>query len=226
MQLNAGKQLGFTIIELLAMLLIITIMLIGVVPGYQDMIRNTQATSMADRLVQSLRLAQSEAIKRGVPVTVCPISASFDPATAFEVDEDLAASEQWPCQNTSTWSAWKVFVDPQFNSTENYTGGTSPIIMYVRNEVAGSITANISGPITYDPLGFANINPATTRSGWTWSSSYSSGEWAWTNTYSSSYAGTYYRAFTVTPDGCTGDNGRLIEINQTGAITTSSANCP
>lgn len=224
-QLSVGKKLGFTLVEMLAVILIVTIMIIGVVPGYQDMIRNTQATTMADRLAQSLRLAQSEAIKRGVPVTVCPISASFDPATAFDTNEDLATSEQWPCVDTSTWSAWKVFVDPNFDAVEDYTDG-SPIILYVKNEIAGSITANVSGSLTYDPMGFANINPSSTRSGWTWSSSFGSGEWSWSYGYSSEYSGAYYRAFTVTPDGCTGNHGRLVEINQTGLVTTNSATCP
>lgn len=218
-QLNVGKQFGFTIVEMLALIVMLTILVTGVVPGYQDLVRNTQATTITDRLAESFRIAQSEAIKRGVPVTVCPISGDFNPTGDFD-----EGTEQWPCVDTNNWNAWKVFADPNFDGAENFDDGW-PIILYVKNDIQDSITSNIAARITYDPMGFANINPTDTRSGWSWSGSYSSGEWGWSYGYSSDYSGAYYRAFTVTPDGCTGNNGRLLEITQTGTIKITNTTC-
>lgn len=211
---------AFSIVEMMTVVIILSLLITAAIPGYENFVRNNQAFILASRLESSLRLAQGEAIKQGVPVTVCPISASFNPTTDFN-----HSIEQWPCQSTNTWTAWKVFSDPNFNFIEDFSNGW-PIIEYVGGDIPnGSITSNISGPITFDPMGFANINPAATRGGWTWASSFSSGEWNWSYNYTSAYAGTYYRVFTIVPNGCTGQNARALEITQNGVITVSNVDC-
>jgi Tfp pilus assembly protein FimT len=214
------KQIAMTIVEMLTVVIIISLLLTAAIPGYENFMRNNQAFILASRLESSLRLAQGYAIKLGIPVTVCPISSSFNPTTAFNQTE-----EQWPCQNISEWDAWKVFQDPNFNFTEDFTNGW-PILEYVGGDIpTGTITSNISGPITFDPMGFANVDPTASRAGWTWSDSYSSGEWTWSYTYSSAYTGTYDRTFSVVPAGCTGQNARSIDITQNGLITVSNIDC-
>lgn len=221
-QPHVGKNhtQAFTIVEIMTVVIILSLLITAAIPSYENFVRNNQAFIMVSRLESSLRLAQSEAIKQGIPVTVCPISSTFNPTTDFN-----QSIEQWPCQNTTTWDAWKVFTDPHFNATEDFANGW-PILEYVGGDIpTGSITTNIASPITFDPMGFANINPSTTRSGWTWSSSYSSGEWQWSYNYGSTYGGTYYRLFTIIPTGCTGQNARLLEISQNGVITISNTDC-
>ncbi len=117
-------------------------------------------------------------------------------------------------------------MDPNFNATEVFTDGW-PIIQYVGGDIpTDSVTSNVSGHITYDPMGFANLNPQVTRAGWTWSSTLSSGDWVWSYTYGSAYNGTYSdRIFTIEPAGCTGNNARLVEVTQNGVITISNADC-
>lgn len=221
LQLSVGKikNYGFTVVEIMLVVAIIALLMTAAVPSLESMLRNNQSMSIASKLVASLRLAKAEAIKRGIPVTVCPINPAFTVSAAFN-----EAVEQWPCQNSTNWTAWKVMTDPGFNATENFSDGW-PVLQYVGNNPTGTISSNLAGPITFDPMGFANIQPATTRSGWTWSSSYSSGEWQWSNSYVSAYGGTYYRVFTVTPAGCTGKNARAIEVTQNGVITISNVAC-
>ncbi len=220
LQPRVGKSRAFTVIELMTVLVIMSLLITAAVPGYEDFVRNNQANIIASRLEASLRLAQGAAIKNGIPVTVCPISASFNPTVAF--NESI---EQWPCQSITTWDAWKVFTDPDFNAMEDFSNGW-PIIEYVGGDIpSGTITTNVAGPITFDPMGFANINPSATRSGWSWSDSYSSGEWQWSYTYGSTYSGTYSRAFTIVPDGCTGQNAREVDITQNGVITITNIDC-
>lgn len=211
---------AFTLVEILTVIIIVSLLITAAVPGYENFMRNNQAFILANRLESSLRLAQAEAIKRGVPVTICPIS-SFNPTQPFN-----QSSEQYPCQSTTTWDAWKVFADPNFNATEDFSNGW-PIIEYAGGDFpSGTITSNMSGPVTYDPMGFANVQPGVTRTGWTWSDTFSSGEWQWSYTFGSAYSGSYSdRLFTIVPNGCTGDNARLVDVAQNGTITISNVNC-
>lgn len=210
---------AYTLVELMTVIVIVALLVVVAIPGYENFVRNTESVVMASRLADSLRIAKAEAIKRGVPVTVCPISSSFNPTTDFD-----QSTEEWPCQNTSTWDAWKVFTDPNLDATEDFSNGW-PIIQYVLNTHPGAVTSNVSGPITFDPMGFANIDPSTTRTGWTWSSSYSSGEWQWGYNYSSAYTGSYSRSFSIIPEGCTGKNARTIDITQNGVVTIAISDC-
>lgn len=220
-QLNVGKFkiAGFTIVEIMTVVVIASMLITAAIPSFQDFIRNNQAVVMASRIASALRIARAEAIKRGIPVTVCPISSSFNPTADFN-----ESTEQWACQSTTSWDAWKVMEDPNLDQTEDFSDGW-PVIRYSGNIVPGSITSNISGGITFDPMGFANLDLATTRSGWTWSSSYSSGEWSWSYAYSSSYSGDYYRLFTIVPSGCSGTNARAVEVTQNGIVTVLAINC-
>lgn len=220
-QLPAGNFLirGFSIIELMTVIAIVALLITAVLPGYQNFVRNNQAFIVATRIESALRLAQGEAIRRGMPVTVCPISANLNLATTFST-----STEEYPCLNTTTWDAWKVFADPNLNATEDFSDG-SPIIKYFGDVPPGSVTSNVSAPITFDPMGFANINPSATRSGWSWTSSYSSGEWQWSYSYGSAYTGSYERVFTIIPIGCTGQNARLVTVTQNGVITIVNSAC-
>ncbi len=216
---RVGKSLGFTIVEIMTVVIIASLLVVAALPGYENFIRNNEAFVTASRLAAAMRLAKAEAIKHGIPVTVCPISSSFNPTSDFN-----EGVEQWPCQATTTWDAWKVFKDPNFNATEDFSDGW-PIIQYYGDVQPGTVVSNISGPVTFDPMGFANINPSSTRSGWTWSSSYSSGEWDWSYSYTSSYTGSYYRLFSIVPSGCSGQNAKALEITQNGVISIFNIDC-
>jgi len=85
---------GFTLIELMVTLAVAVILITVAVPGFRTMIQNNRATTQANELLTAFMLARSEAVKRGVAVSVC---SSTDQATC-------AASANWA-------TGWIVFTD-------------------------------------------------------------------------------------------------------------------
>lgn len=88
------RLLGFTLIELMVTIAIAAILLMVAVPNFITFIQNNRLTSQANDLVTALNYARSEAIKRGVRVTVC---SRLDDTT---------------CAGANDWTTgWLVFVD-------------------------------------------------------------------------------------------------------------------
>jgi len=69
---------GFTLIELMIVLVIVAIFLMIAAPSFYTTIKGNRLRTEADRLVTSLNLARSEAVKRNIDVVLC---ASSDGAT-------------------------------------------------------------------------------------------------------------------------------------------------
>lgn len=69
---------GFTLVELLMVVMIAGIVLTLGVPSFQESIRNNRLTVHANELIGAFNLARSEAIKRRASVEVC---ASADQST-------------------------------------------------------------------------------------------------------------------------------------------------
>lgn len=64
------KSQGFTLIELIVTISIVGILLSVAIPSFTSTIRSTRLTTYANELVTSLNLARSEAVKRGVQISV------------------------------------------------------------------------------------------------------------------------------------------------------------
>ncbi|MDH4042467.1 MAG: GspH/FimT family pseudopilin [Gammaproteobacteria bacterium] len=69
---------GFTLIELMIVLVIVAIVLVMVPPGMQQLSLSTNLKSYSHEMLASVYLARSEAIKRNAPATLC---VSTDGAT-------------------------------------------------------------------------------------------------------------------------------------------------
>lgn len=65
-----AKSLGFTLIELIVTISIVAILVGMALPGFTSIISSTRLTTYANELVASLNLARSEAVKRGVQVSI------------------------------------------------------------------------------------------------------------------------------------------------------------
>lgn len=77
-----GKRLrharGFTLIELMVAIAVLTIVVGVAVPGFQSFMANQRVKSIADELAFSLMLAKSEAIKRKQQVIVSANGGNWD----------------------------------------------------------------------------------------------------------------------------------------------------
>jgi type IV fimbrial biogenesis protein FimT len=93
---------GYTLMELLTTITIAGILLGVAIPSFTSIIASNQLTTYANELVTALNFARSEAVKRGVQVTV---------------RRKGATSAQWE-------SGWDVFVDINGNGLLDDTNST------------------------------------------------------------------------------------------------------
>jgi len=85
---------GFTLIELMAAVILAGILLAVAAPSFRSTLQNNRVTTQANQLVAALNAARSEAIDRGGDVTLCSSS-------------DLAT-----CAGASNWAnGWIMFTD-------------------------------------------------------------------------------------------------------------------
>ncbi len=95
---NCNKNNGYTLIELLVSLAILSILLAVALPNFQDTIESNVTNSQAKLFMTTLNLARSESIKRGVNVGICPSTDGVD------------------CAAASWSSGWIVFIDANGDS--------------------------------------------------------------------------------------------------------------
>ena len=63
---------GLTLVELVLVVALLGIVTTVAVPGFQSLQQRTQMRAEATRLLAALHLARSEAVRRNVPVSLCP----------------------------------------------------------------------------------------------------------------------------------------------------------
>ena len=97
MQYHKRKNSGFTLIELMVTIALTAIILTQAVPSFNALVQNNRLISEKNEFISALNLARSEALKRGVRVTVC------------------ASDDQTTC-NTNKWEkGWIIFSDRNAN---------------------------------------------------------------------------------------------------------------
>ena len=83
-----NKRKGFTLLELMVTLAIVFILLTIGVPGFITLVRNSRTVTVTNELVTALYLARSEAIKRGVQVTLQKAGSEWENGWKLITDND------------------------------------------------------------------------------------------------------------------------------------------
>lgn len=123
--INNKNQTGFSLLELMAALAIIAILAAIAVPSFTEMISNNRILSQAQNMTNGLKLARSEAIKRGTAVSICP------------------STDGTSCSATASLDAgWIIFID---NSNPGVVNAGERIITYRNQTGGGTVTASFGG---------------------------------------------------------------------------------
>jgi type IV fimbrial biogenesis protein FimT len=132
MNMERGK--GFTLVELLITIVVISVLLATGVPAFLDFIKNNRLTAQTNELVSAIQLARSEAVKRGTNTIVC------------------ASSNGTSCSdNKDDWDkGWIVFSDLNQNDDPD-TGGSAPLcedtedcLLRTGNEISNTTTLTVT----------------------------------------------------------------------------------
>jgi type IV fimbrial biogenesis protein FimT len=120
------KYHGFTLIELIITLAVVSILLLTGIPMLNQMTTSNRLVTQINSIAGSLALARSESIKRGHSITLC---GSTDGTTC----------------NTSSWeSGWIVFADADNNAVLSSAAGTSEAMLKIEGQFNGGSTLRLS----------------------------------------------------------------------------------
>ncbi len=93
----ATHSQGFTLIELIILLAIVSILFRFGMPAFQDIMANNRMATQINTMVTSFNLARSEAVKRNQNIVLCP-------------------NDEGRCAKQPHWhNGWLMFVDNNFD---------------------------------------------------------------------------------------------------------------
>ena len=130
------KNSGFTLLELLITVAIISIVMAIAVPSMTSFTQNDRLTTNINTLIGHLAYARSEAVKRSQQVSIC----SSNNATT--------------CTGGNWQDGWIVYIDA--DGDNSFTAGEEVLRAQQALEGANTLTTAIGTQVTYDYRGFVN----------------------------------------------------------------------
>jgi type IV fimbrial biogenesis protein FimT len=139
---------GFTLVELMVVVALIAILLAVAVPSFKSVVQRNRIAAQLNGFISDVHLARSEAIKRGLPVSLC------------------ASSDGANCLETNTWHlGWMMFFDPTGLGTRTSASTTQELIKiqkrWVSTDTFAADTPTPTKAISYNRDGFASSGPVT-----------------------------------------------------------------
>jgi len=146
---------GFTLVELVVTISILTIVLSIAAYTFKDVLWRNQVTAAANDFVSTLGFARSEAVTRGQTVTLC---------RSLNVTSDDAPSTPVPSCSTASGAGWEtgyiVFVDSDADGTRDAKEDLLRVMagpksgVTIENEKNSETVAPFKDRISYSSLGF------------------------------------------------------------------------
>jgi type IV fimbrial biogenesis protein FimT len=134
---------GFSLVELMVVITIVSILLTVGVPSYRYVTNSNRISSEVNGLLGDLQFARSEAIKEGSTVTVCPPNADSSACAA----------------NSSRWDQGWIVI----------SATATPAVLRVQppftNTKDSFVTTLAETSISFDRNGFASALPKMTNAG-------------------------------------------------------------
>lgn len=145
--MNTRRYAGVTLVEMMVVVALTALLLSLAAPSFQEFVVRRAVESHYGDFLQSMRFARSEAIKRGVPVTMCRVD---DPnATTPACSDDAGGTDGWK-------TGWMVFAD--FGSAGSFDTGDVVLKLQQSYSNSGGIEQGDSSAakvFTFYPNGIA-----------------------------------------------------------------------
>ncbi len=112
------RHLGFTLIELMTVLVVLGAMMVLAAPSFREYQRNAALTNTANMLVSSVYRTRTEAMKEGMPAIMAPGTENGTSDTG--------------------WRGWIIYIDRDLSNT--YTTGDDIVSVQAGDEIPDYIT--------------------------------------------------------------------------------------
>ncbi|EER57296.1 prepilin-type cleavage/methylation N-terminal domain protein [Neisseria flavescens SK114] len=141
-------QKGFTLIELLIVITIAAVMAVIALPNMNQWIASRRAASQAEQIANLLRFARNEAVRRNLPVYICPVKIKSDGLSNNSCNSDYAGNGMLAYVEQNN-----VFNYQKQNNNDNDNDNNDDGDLSIRQIILNGDTNKVEYSFNYIPIG-------------------------------------------------------------------------